>query len=304
MIPLALALREDADGGCAPRRSRRPIRPSPRRWRTDSVDDNGADRAGDRRRLRPSAAATRGTAAATAPPTASRAPAAQAVAVAEPVCAGRYTVIFNDYWNRFPKTSGASVRGVAGSQPRHARQSAVRRRRAVHPARRSARHATASHHGGAGGHRSPDDPGGRPDAGTCDDGRSGRDARPDGGVGRDPTSGPDRHPHPHADTRAIAADPGRSGRCRDDHPRGVAGRARGTGADDRPARELVAPRGLQRDMLLRVVPDPFPGEPAAFLATLGITSADQLRDARTNATAAYAMYQQSGWTPWRTTDPG
>ena len=41
-----------------------------------------------------------------------------------------------------------------------------------------------------------------------------------------------------------------------------------------------------------------------FLATLGITAADQLRDARTNATAAYAMYQRSGWTPWRTTDPG
>ena len=27
----------------------------------------------------------------------------------EPVCAGTYTVIANDYWNRFPKSSGASV---------------------------------------------------------------------------------------------------------------------------------------------------------------------------------------------------
>ena len=35
-----------------------------------------------------------------------------------------------------------------------------------------------------------------------------------------------------------------------------------------------------------------------FLVTLGITSASQLLDARTNVTAAYAMYQRSGWSPW------
>jgi len=42
----------------------------------------------------------------------------------------------------------------------------------------------------------------------------------------------------------------------------------------------------------------------SFLAGLGITSSDQLLDARTNANAAYAMYQASGWSPWSTTDPG
>jgi len=36
----------------------------------------------------------------------------------------------------------------------------------------------------------------------------------------------------------------------------------------------------------------------AFLGTLGITNASQLLDARTNATAAYALYRRSGWAPW------
>src|SRR5215218_7541342 len=58
---------------------------------------------------------------ATTPVTAARAPvravqAAPATAAkpaaakpAKPACAGKYTVIANDFWNRFPKTSGASV---------------------------------------------------------------------------------------------------------------------------------------------------------------------------------------------------
>jgi len=40
------------------------------------------------------------------------------------------------------------------------------------------------------------------------------------------------------------------------------------------------------------------GANKAFLGTLGITNASQLLDARTNATAAFAMYQRSGWAPW------
>jgi Transglycosylase SLT domain len=42
----------------------------------------------------------------------------------------------------------------------------------------------------------------------------------------------------------------------------------------------------------------------SFLAALGVTSPQQLLDARTNATVAYAMYLRSGWGPWSTTDPG
>ena len=41
---------------------------------------------------------------------------------------------------------------------------------------------------------------------------------------------------------------------------------------------------------------------ASWLADLGVTSADDLYDPRTNATAAYALYQRSGsWEPWRMT---
>lgn len=35
-----------------------------------------------------------------------------------------------------------------------------------------------------------------------------------------------------------------------------------------------------------------------WLAVLGITSSSQLFDARTNATAALALYQRNGWAPW------
>jgi len=42
----------------------------------------------------------------------------------------------------------------------------------------------------------------------------------------------------------------------------------------------------------------------SFLARYGVTSADQLLDARTNVTIAYEMYKASGWNPWSQTDPG
>jgi hypothetical protein len=35
------------------------------------------------------------------------------------------------------------------------------------------------------------------------------------------------------------------------------------------------------------------------LNALGVTSAEQLYDPRVNTEAAYAMYQRSGWGPWK-----
>jgi LysM repeat protein len=55
------------------------------------------------------AAAPVTAAAAPSPAPAVQAAAAAAVKPSKPACAGKYTVILNDYWNRFPKTSGASV---------------------------------------------------------------------------------------------------------------------------------------------------------------------------------------------------
>ena len=41
---------------------------------------------------------------------------------------------------------------------------------------------------------------------------------------------------------------------------------------------------------------------AGWLAELGVNSVEDLYDPRTNATAAYALYQRSGsWEPWRMT---
>lgn len=40
----------------------------------------------------------------------------------------------------------------------------------------------------------------------------------------------------------------------------------------------------------------------SFLASLGVTAPQQLFDARTNTTVAYAMYQRSGWAPWSSTN--
>lgn len=41
----------------------------------------------------------------------------------------------------------------------------------------------------------------------------------------------------------------------------------------------------------------------AWLASMGITSAAQLYDPRANATAALALYNTSGWSPWATSTP-
>ena len=42
----------------------------------------------------------------------------------------------------------------------------------------------------------------------------------------------------------------------------------------------------------------------AFLASQGVTSPEQLLDARTNVTVAYELYKRSGFSPWSQTDPG
>ena len=133
--------------GCGPRRSRRPIRPSPRR-RADLVDD-GADRAGHRRGDR--ARDRRDTLTAAATERRRRraaAPAGRPWPLHEPRVRRHAT-------RSSPTTSGIASRRRPGraceewlaSQQRHARHAALRRRRAVHPARRSgAGPAAASHH--------------------------------------------------------------------------------------------------------------------------------------------------------------
>ena len=100
MIPVALAVREDGGGEAALAERRRSARRCPLApGRTARRPDHG----GRRRPARPLSSSTRDEDDA----------ASRQVDVVEtpepPACAGTYTVVFNDFWNRFPASSGASV---------------------------------------------------------------------------------------------------------------------------------------------------------------------------------------------------
>ena len=227
MIPLAL-------GAARGRRRRRCARETPadvgvdRRARRCSADpvDNGASTvpitaaatrpAPQRRRRRPTAPS-----APTAQPRHRRWPSPQPE---EPACAGTYTVIANDFWNRFPKivrghrarsgctpttppptrrsTSATSCASRAGARrrPRRPRRPHARRPRPQPPTTHAPRHRRRRRR--------------RPPL------RSSRRRRR-------------RPPHPPPDRRHHRTDgrrPGDPAERRGDHPRGLAGRARGAGA--------------------------------------------------------------------------
>ena len=103
MIPLALALRED-DGGT--------LRADP-----SAITSTSAPAAPTTTVVTiPITAAAVAPAPAPAPAADSSADDGDAgasvqhvAAIEPPACAGTYTVVFNDYWNRFPESSGASV---------------------------------------------------------------------------------------------------------------------------------------------------------------------------------------------------
>ena len=297
MIPLALALREDADEGLR----------SETLAATDSTIVTTTAEAPTTvltvpvtaAAIAPVAAAAPVTAAATAPPTASRAPAGQAVAVAAPVCAGRYTVIFNDYWNRFPKTSGASVEEwLEANDATHDTPLYVGDELCIPP--------------GAQAPAPPPPPTTEPPVAT---------AAPT-------TQAPAPTQAPATTAAPVVTPPPPTAATAGIQPAAPTPTPapRPPIAVDRAGAEMIIrevwPDELEeramtiawRESSLR--PEVYNGTCCyglfqihfeanrTFLATLGITSPDQLRDARTNAAAAYAMYQRSGWAPWRTTDPG
>ena len=296
MIPLALALREDADDGLR----------SETFTATDSTIATTAVEVPPTvltvpvtaAAIAPVAEAAPMTAAATAPPTASRAPAGQAVAVAQPVCAGRYTVIFNDYWNRFPKTSGASVEEwLTANGATHDTPLYVGDELCIPP--------------GAQAPAPPPPPTTEAPVATA----APTTQAPAPTQAPATTAAPVVTPAPAAAT-VVTQPPAPTPTPAPTPPipvdrAGAEAIIREVWPDELEERALTIAR---RESSLR--PEVYNGTCCyglfqihfqanrTFLATLGITSADQLRDARTNATAAYAMYQRSGWAPWRTTDPG
>ena len=220
----------------------------------------------------------------------------------EPKCAGTYTVIANDYWNRFPKSSGASVQAwlaannatadtplyvgdelcipvgaTAPGPPPTTQAPAVVASPATTPTPvatdRSRDHAA----------------------------RDDRSTRHDSGAG---DSGPARrHRRSSPDTRCRGARP-RSRRCvrRSDHPRGVARRHRGACPRHRMRESKLNP-SVHNWCCYGVFAIYF-DMGGSFLPQMGITSPQQLLDARTNITAAYKLYTLAGWKPWAQTDPG
>ena len=282
---------------CARGRARRP---------TDRRHDAAGrlDRAGDdacrspRRRPRPTAAA-----AGPPPPTASterrRGRSGRRRRRAEPACAGTYTVIANDYWNRFPKSSGASVRGVARRQQRHARHAAVRRRRALHPGgRHGAGPPPPADHRAAGDRPPPPTT-----SATAADART-RDDRRTGPTRRHRRRRPRHHRRPSTATPAPApADPAIAASVealiREIWPDDLEERA----LDDRLAREQLRPdvhngaatacSQIYFDMGTSCLADDGHHVRRSSCSTPARTSPP-----RTRCTSA------AGWGPWAQTDPG
>jgi hypothetical protein len=208
----------------------------------------------------------------------------QVAAVEQPACAGTYTVVFNDYWNRFPKSSGASVEEwLTANNATHATPLYVGDELCIPegatapapaPTTTAAPETTAAP---------------PPPASTVPPTPATTAAAPP----TTPPAAPTTPPAPPLDAAAVEA------LIREIWP------------DELEERALTIAR---RESGLR--PDAYNGwccyglfqihfeANRSFLATLGVTSAGQLLDARTNAQVAYAMYQRSGWSPWRSTDPG
>jgi hypothetical protein len=216
-----------------------------------------------------------------------------AVEPPEPVCAGTYTVIFNDFWNRFPATSGASVEAWLAAN--------------------NATPDTPLYVGdelcipvGATAPTPPPTTTAAPQT-TAPPPTTAAPVTTTAPATTPPLPAPTTPPSPPVTTAAPTPPPAPS----PTDPAGVEALIRELWPDDLEERALTIAR---RESGLR--PDAYNGHCCyglfqihfdanrGYLATLGITSSGQLLDARTNAAAAYSMYQRSGWAPWRTTDPG
>jgi hypothetical protein len=306
MVPIALALRDDGAGG----ELRSAGAPSGSESTTTAAPSLLADAgAGHERRVRrPSAAKqsastiARATApAATDADTNADADAdldgeVMAASADEPACAGEYTVAAGDYWVRFAESSGTDLsawlnaNGATAETPLYAGDVlCVPAGAAIPeppPSTTDAPETTIAP-------TTTETPATTPptDAPTTTD---------------PPTTEPPPTAPPTTDappTTPAPPDPA--------PPGSVEAIIRSIWPDDIEDRALVI---AQRESSLQ--PDAYNGwccyglfqiyfdANRSFLASLGVTSAQQLLDARTNATVAYAMYLRSGWGPWATTDPG
>ena len=213
--------------------------------------------------------------------------AVQAVAAPEsPACAGTYTVVFNDYWNRFAASSGATVaewlaaNGATPDTPLYVGDELCIPEGATAPA-----------------------------PAPVTTGAPEPTAPPQTTSATPPTAAPTSAPAPVVTTVPPTApattSPGPALSTAE-----VEALIREIWPDDLEERAVaIAKResglrpGVNNWCCYGVFAIYFEmGK--SWLADLGVTSAAQLWDARTNVQAAYHLYTRSGWGPWSYTDPG
>jgi hypothetical protein len=305
MIPIALALREDSDGGEV--RSQEPAAFATSGAAASKRVTEPLTRAA--RRARRAAARTTTSAAAdtaaAAPSGDEGAAAAEVVAVPvraepEPACAGDYSVVAGDYWVRFAASTDSDLdawlqaNDATVETPLYAGDVLCIPEGASAPAPPPTVAPTST--------EAPPTPEAPDTTGA-----------PETTV--PPTDAPtttEAPPETPAPTTTAAPDPTAPPATTPDppvSPGGAEAIIRDVWPDELEDRAVLI---AQRESSLR--PDAYNGwccyglfqiyfdANRSFLASLGVTEPGQLLSARTNATVAYAMYQRSGWSPWAPTN--
>jgi LysM repeat protein len=225
---------------------------------------------------------------------------------AKPACAGIYTVVPNDYWNRFPKSSGASVakwlaaNNATADTPLYVGDELCIPAGATAPA---------------------------PPPVTAPSTSIAPATTQDPAPAQAPTPSPSSSPAPAAPTTAapaLAQPPASAAKPAVASPAVTSTDATPTAADPPTVEALIReiwPDDLE-ERALAIAQRESHLNPSAhnwccygvfaiyfemgrnFLPQLGVTRAEQLLDARTNILAAYKLYTLAGWSPWNGTDPG
>jgi len=240
------------------------------------------------------AAAPSGASAARASQGIAAAPAAAAVP-AEPECAGTYTVIANDFWNRFPRSSGATVQewlnanNATADTPLYVGDELCIPEGATAPA--------------------PPPATTQPPTTTAAPTTQAPTTQAPTTTAPAPvvTPAPTTTRAPVA-AAAPAAAPSPPAGATD--PASVEALIREIWPDELEERALTIARresGLNPNVHNYCCYGVFAiyfEMGRNFLPQMGVTSAEQLFDPRTNITAAYRLYTLAGWKPWVQTDPG
>ncbi len=305
MIPIAVALREDSDGGEV--RSQEPAAvasrgasPSDRATEPLTRAERRARRTGSRATTTSAADASAAAATEDQAATSAELVAVPARAELEPACAGAYTVVAGDYWVRFAESTDSALdpwlraNDATVETPLYAGDVLCIPEGASAPAPPPTAAPTTT------------------DAPSTTEGPETTETPASTVPPTDAPTTTDAPPETPAPTTTAAPDPTAPPATTADppvSPGSVEAIIRDIWPDELEDRALVI---AQRESSLQ--PDAYNGwccyglfqiyfdANRSFLASLGVTTPEQLLNARTNAMVAYAMYQRSGWSPWSSTN--